>query len=370
MEAPRAVGRLEGLDFARGLAFLGMLVVNFHHAGGGVDPAAAALSGPLEGRAAAVFVTLAGVGVALRRARAADGAATRGALVRRALVFLAFGYAWAPFWSSDILHCYGAYLLLGALVIDLATPALCCVAFAFVWAFAVLYLHVPYWDSWSPTEGAYRDPWSVRGLVRGLLYDGWHPVSPWFAFFAGGLVLGRLLASGRALGARTAACAAAVALALEFGASRLDRTFAASAGDFGEFLPRLAQVRALFGTGPFPPGPLYVATAGAWAVAVVAASLAFAGRFPRAAAPTGAVGRTALTLYVAHVVLGVWPLQLWIGPAAGGTLILPFTAAFAAAAVLAASEWTERFGRGPLERLLRRVETLGAATSTSSPGPA
>lgn len=59
--------RLEGLDLARYLAFVGMVIVNFKIAMGAENEQGVVgfLTSALEGRAAATFVVLAGIGLGL-----------------------------------------------------------------------------------------------------------------------------------------------------------------------------------------------------------------------------------------------------------------------------------------------------------------
>ncbi len=65
--------RLDGLDFSRFLAFFGMVLVNFKVVAGatneGAFPWLATFHQSLEGRAAALFVLLAGVGIGLSAKR-------------------------------------------------------------------------------------------------------------------------------------------------------------------------------------------------------------------------------------------------------------------------------------------------------------
>ena len=115
--------RLDGLDVARGFAFIGMVLVNYGvvMAMGSRDPEwIRELREACTGRAAALFVLLAGAGLSLMICRAQERDAAQGArdarrvYARRALVLLIGGYAFYPFWEGDILHYYGVYLALGA----------------------------------------------------------------------------------------------------------------------------------------------------------------------------------------------------------------------------------------------------------------
>ena len=82
--------RLTGLDVARYLAFVGMVVVNFKvvtgavKAEGDVEAGLKAVAGALEGRAAAAFVILAGLGLGLASKARASGVVT----LRRSLFLL------------------------------------------------------------------------------------------------------------------------------------------------------------------------------------------------------------------------------------------------------------------------------------------
>ncbi len=122
--------RMPGIDMARALAILGMVLVNFRAKAGAT---AASLDGlnwvaeRAEGKAAALFLVLAGVGISLRscraRARPADWLRReRIALLERAAVLFVLGTMLLHVWNYDILHVYGLYLALAAAA--LAVPSL------------------------------------------------------------------------------------------------------------------------------------------------------------------------------------------------------------------------------------------------------
>lgn len=98
--------RLTGLDIARFLAFTGMVLVNFRIAAqvSGTNDWAAQITQLLEGRAAALFVVLAGVGITLANAPAK-------LMVKRALFLSAIGLLNQTIFEADILHYYGVYFL-------------------------------------------------------------------------------------------------------------------------------------------------------------------------------------------------------------------------------------------------------------------
>ena len=116
-------------------------------------------------------------------------------------------------------------------------------------------------------------------------------------------------------------------------------------------------MRELLGTAPLPPGPLYMLAAGASATAMLGAVLLATPLLTRArlAPALAAPGRQALTLYVAHILLGMGTLE------AMGRLDGSFTApqifaislGFCAIAALYGWAWSRIFRRGPQEALLR-----------------
>lgn len=119
-------GRIVGLDIARAFAMIGMVIVNFKVAMSAEDngaPWLKTIAAIFDGRAAATFVVLAGIGASLgsRRARESNNPAlqrsARITLAKRALFLFVLGWAFYPIWEADILHFYGRYLAIGSVVL-------------------------------------------------------------------------------------------------------------------------------------------------------------------------------------------------------------------------------------------------------------
>lgn len=363
---PSAAGRIEGYDLARAFAIFGMVIVNFkvvmtgvnwgQEGGGGFLGFA---TGLLEGRAAALFVILAGVGLTLgaRRAVASGDAgalsAARRRLWKRSAALFFGGLAFSLIWPGDILHFYGWYLGLGALMLAWADRRLLSAAAGFAAGFVLLLLLFDYEAGWEFETLTYTDFWTAAGQVRHLFFNGLHPVFPWTAFLAFGLWLGRRdlrrAEVRRALLIRGAAVALCAESASWFWLRRW--TAGASAED-AEIL------RALFGTEAMPPMPLYLLAAGGTAVAVIALSAGLSERFAGSAVHGAltAAGRLSLTIYVAQVLLGMGALEA-AGRLEGQSLefAVAMAALFYLSAVLFAALWTRRFRQGPLEAGLRRL---------------
>lgn len=137
----------------------------------------------------------------------------RGVLVTRAGFLLAFGYAWYPVWIGDILHWYGLFLLVGALLVG----TWWWVIGAAVAASLVVRPYLRVVEGWNDVVGfgSGTGPfWELEGQARNFFYNGWHPVSPWLGLFLVGMLVGRL----RADRTRTAILIGLAGLALWLGA--------------------------------------------------------------------------------------------------------------------------------------------------------
>jgi len=241
-----AGNRLQGLDLARFLAFVGMVIVNFQIVMGaeGGTGILATLTQALEGRAAASFVVLAGIGLGLSAQRAGFNQ-TLGLTVRRAAFLLVVGLINMLIFPADILHYYAFYFLFGALLLSLGLPALTGVIVALNVAAVVMILTLNYDAGWNWETYDYTGFWTPTGFVRNLFFNGWHPVVPWLGFFLFGIILSRLSLSDRR-----------VQLALAgLGGLALVGAELASAGLLSRFTG--TELAPLFTTSPVPPMPMY-----------------------------------------------------------------------------------------------------------------
>jgi len=392
--------RLDGLDLARALAVFGMVIVNFKVvmtlASGPDDmygylrfigmemfrPAPdpvwlVTFTKLFEGRASATFVTLAGVGIGLMAARVAgagqsvprngqsvprngqsvprngQGVPVRAKLLKRALFLLAAGLTYIAIWPGDILHYYGVYIALATLFLGASGRTLWTAALLAVFLFFAMLVTLDYEKSWNWLTLDYADFWTFSGFCRNTLFNGFHPLFPWIAFLFVGMWLAQRLATGGLNLKKLFWFALAAALASGIVSRRI---MGALKWDAETVDPETA--RALFGTASMPPNLFYMVAAGGTALAAISLSLGIAARWPETwwVKLLAATGRLALTLYVAHVVVGMGLLAA-IGRLEGQSLAFSVTCAlsFCALAVLFAALWTRSFKRGPLEWLMRRL---------------
>ena len=354
--------RITGYDFARSLAVFGMVTVNFNIVMG-ADKAGdhwlRQLTGLLEGRAAATFVVLAGIGLSLltQRARITNDAHritdSRKQLIKRAVFLFGVGLCYTPIWPADILHFYGIYIAVGALLLTASDRWLWSLAFGFIAIFVVFILIFDYEAGWNWETLSYSGFWTAEGMVRRLFFNGFHPVFPWTAFLLIGMWLGRQDMHNPKTRRKVFFGGIAVALFSESASWLLIRYFSANVSGLD-----VETVGALFGTEAIPPMPLYLFASGGVATTIIGLSLMLTERFPDAKwiKPFITTGQLSLTLYVAHVVIGMGLLDA-LGILENQTLPFAIGSAvvFCICAVIFSHFWRKRFERGPLEWGIRRI---------------
>ncbi len=339
------MGRLEGLDLARFFALVGMVIVNFDVVM--VNPLLVNDSGVasiLPGRAAALFVVLAGIGFGLA-AKNKPWEHTFRLTIKRFIFLLTLGLLNAAIFQADIIHYYAFYFLFGVLLLPLPNRYLAIVIFGLVLDFVLMAVFYNYDQGWDWANLHYQDFWSVSGFFRNLFFNGWHPVIPWLSFLILGIILSRITLKS----VRTQSNMLVIGLAVFFCSTWL-------ANRLGTLFSTIdPEAAVLFTTTPIPPMPLYLISAGSLAVAVTGLCLLMEPILKRhkILAIFTPVGRQTLTWYIAHIVLGMGTLEN-LGQINNQTTTQAlFTALlFCVMATLLAFLWNLKFRRGPLETLM------------------
>ena len=359
--ATASSGRIIGLDIARAFAIIGMVIVNFKVTMGAESAGPQwlrTLAAMFDGRAAATFVILAGIGASLgsRRARIGGSAVEQRTaqltLAKRALFLFVLGWAFYLVWPADILHFYGVYLAIGAIVLFAPNRRLLTLAAVAVVVSLVFIVSFDYFANWNLDDISYTGVASPGGFVRNLFFDGFHPVFPWVAFYLFGMWLGRTDLRDPTW-RRTLAIRAAIVVAATEAAAWV------VIGPKGSNLDDLADEswRWLFSVEPLPPLPLYLAAGAATAILVIVGSIWLGQWLPaRLSEPLVSTGQLALTIYIAHVIVGLGFLEE-LGRLENQTLAFAVwtSLVFSAAAVLFSWLIRKRYRRGPFEWLMRRV---------------
>jgi uncharacterized membrane protein YeiB len=348
--------RKPGPDVVRALAMLGVLMMNYHgylivrgaeRNGGALYDFFDPWTGPLSTRFAATFVLTAGVGVTLMtNSSIGDLERTlemRWRLVRRGLLLYGVGLLFDFVWAGTILPYYGAMFVLAAVLFTLRSRWIALIGVAA----ALAGWSLRWWmfereldersTAWLTNPGA-RSP---RGLLFDVFVNGTHPLLPWLAFFCAGIILGRMLDSDWWRPA-----AAGLGFLLYAGSLLAD-----SAADTDRLLVLLSD-------DPFQRGLAYAASALGTALLAFVVISWVADRY----SDTWVVdalqraGQMSLTIYLAHALafnLVVDTLDV-VEPRGIGTA-MACTIVFWLVATSAAVLYQRRHGRGPAERLYRRL---------------
>lgn len=342
--------RLLGLDLARFVAFVGMVIVNFKVVMVSEPVLASGLSlftDALEGRAAATFVVLAGIGLGLS---ASFGGTQNSVLttVKRALFLLIIGLLNTLIFSADILHYYAFYFLFGAFLLPLSNRLLVTAIVMINIVFVALLLSLDFDLGWNWQTLDYADFWTFSGFTRNLFFNGWHPVFPWLSFLLVGIMLSRLELSKRATQMKM----------IWYGLGGLISVELVSQGLIAAIGQGDKELVAILGTGPVPPMPLYILAGISAAMVAIGLCLRFANSLEKARVLKYLLpaGRQTLTLYFAHIFIGISALEAF-GMMGGQTLETAVFAAilFCAAAGIYAYFWAKVFRRGPVEAFMRWI---------------
>jgi uncharacterized membrane protein YeiB len=338
--------RIGGLDVARGLAVLGMFGAHLGDTGDlGWDPGT--WRALVDGRSSILFATLAGVSIALlsggrtpSTGRELARARTR-VLVRAAWVFAIGGVL-------ELLDTFVAVILgVYAVLFVLALPFLRWPPARLVLAAGVVALAAP---PLTLAVGQYATARDEEGNgFAFLLFTGYYPAAVWLAFVLVGLAVGRLDLGAARVHAGLVTGGAAAAVLGYLGGWLSTRELApgqdldgieAGFGSSGEWDPAWFA-----GAQPHSSTTFEVVGSGGVAVAVIGVCLVVADLLPRLTYPLASVGALALSVYSAQIVaiaaLDVDSADDW------GRWVR-----FTLTALLLATVWRLRLGRGPLERLL------------------
>lgn len=361
-------GRLLGIDLARAVALLGMMLAHLGPpwTGFGTPPLSDWLA---AGRAAPLFAVLAGLSIGLMTRLDPDGMGSWSAVVRRAVALLVIGLGLAALPDLTILvilPCYAVLIAATVLARGLSTRALAALAGAWcllspVALFGARHLvDEPISAVIQPSFGG-----GLAELPVSLLLWGGYPAIVWFGYVLVGLTVARLdlrsaavtrrLVVGGAVATIAALWVAAAALFLGVfrdatGEPRLEQLFVSPSA----FDP--LDATWFWAAGQHTSAPLNVIGSAGSAVLVIGLCLWIcrSTRAARLVSPLRAAGSMTLTLYVLHVVL-TWANRELDAGFTGGY----YREWWVQVLLLVTLAWLWRLiaARGPLEALVRWCST-------------
>ena len=357
--------RIAGYDFALSLALFGLVIAHFSHS---VDHSDFYLLRDLIQEGATIaFLILGGVGISLldkrnkRTNEAHRSADSRKRLIRRAAFLLVIGICCYSIWQDNFLCFFSICIAIGAMLLTASNRwlwliALLSLAIFFGFIFLVLDYSEMFrsWEAWLDSA-----PWTVEGMLSRLHLNGFHFIFPLTAFLLIGMWLGRREVPSPNV--RKTLFFGGITVTLVSSAPWLLMIYAPSLLRYVPLVPSRPSLSDISGSGVDPIVMLLAlfqlfAEYGT-AAAIIGGGLMLTERFPSAKGtkPFIATGQLALTLYVAHLIIGGVLLK------APGVLdkTLPYAIGsaviFCLCAVVFSHYWSKRFEHGPLEWGMRRV---------------
>lgn len=356
--------RIIGFDLARAIAIFGMVIVNFKIAMNAETGSSLLMlfTKLLEGRASALFVILAGVGVTCltNKARKSTNRSlvlkSRISLLKRGLLLITVGLIYTPIWEADILHFYGFYFLIAATIFMVNNKSLLVISLIIMMIFPVLMMLFNYEQNWNWSTLTYEHFWSLDGMIRHIVFNGFHPIFPWAAFLIFGMWVGRLELSQWMLRKQLLVGSLITLMITEFSFYFVKNTL----GDGRAIEITTEEITFLFSTSVIPPLPQYIISACSSAVVILIVCLYFSERFSESYITKwlSQTGQLALTLYVAHVIIGMGFLE-FIGRLENQTINFSLLSAmiFCIGGICFSIFWLKYFKHGPLEWLFRKISS-------------
>jgi len=358
---PCASKRILAYDRARAMALIGMVVVNSTKI---MDIRylkpwwADALIALITGRAAVVFVMLAGAGMAIAYDRAPERSRLllKMRLFVRALMLGIIGLFLLTVWSADILHFYTVYIFFGICLLGQRKEGLKKILGI------LLFLSLPVcaMATYEYEGGAFLGDLFNQGALalpaHYFFMSNYYPVLPWFCFFLVGMLFGRLErfpSESKLYRIFIGSCALFIAIEL-FSALLNDETIAGRWFDI-----EMPGWRAFSLSEAFPVGPLFVFSAGASGLALISFFRFLPERAQTSARPSPitAFGRMSLTVYLSHILIGHLFNRLFVsqGSSISSNQMIGFATAFILSGILFADRWMRHFKRGPVETILHEL---------------
>lgn len=345
--------RLAGIDLARALAMLGMLVEHTIQYPT-LEPKGVLWS--VYGRSAPLFVLLAGVGLTL--GTAGRRPLSRAMVVARAPFLLLVGMTLSLWVDGVILQSFALFFLVGVCLVRVPRVVLAVLTVACLVG-GPLYLTVLR-RAGDLTAFGYRSdvgfdglthPWT---LVRGLVLE-FYPAVIWLGFFFAGMLLGRFDLRSAGTGRRLFA-GASVAAALLFTIGWAgSRAYGPEPFPFSLAPASPTTWAEHWTTYGFSNAVGWAVSSTALALAVVGASLVLvelAGRWRRLLAPVVALGAMSLSFYVLHFAYLDTAWEAVKPHLTNTATYFLASVAFWVAFALVAQQWLRFLPRGPIELLV------------------
>ncbi len=353
--------RIIGINIARALAVIGMIIVNFKIVLGEIgNNALKTFAHIFDGKAAATFVVLAGVGLALmtnsviKNQNRKKLKIVKKRIIKRAICLCIIGLSYVPIWSAAIRHFYGIYMIATLPFINKKPKQALIAVLALIFIYPFLLTIYDYETGWNFITLEYKNLFTLKGFLRNLFYNGFHPVIPWTAFMLVGLWFGKQNISDKKFIKKALiinSCALIILQFISYGSIRIISKLS------GETIESLTEI---LGTNPMPPLPIYMLNGIFAALTIISASILISEQFKNSKIINALdkTGQLALTFYGAHVIIGIGiveainPSKLWKYSIEFSII---YALIFSLLCVLFSIVWLRYKKTGPLEFIMRKI---------------
>ncbi len=353
--------RIIGIDVARALAVIGMIIVNFKVVfGENGESWLKSFAHLFDGKAAATFVVLAGIGLALMTNSAIKDRnqeklkVAQKRILKRALFLFVVGLSYIWIWPADILHFYGIYMLVTLLFISRPLKQILVGSLGLILFYPILIMLFDYETGWNFEILAYTDFWTFNGFLRNLFYNGFHPVIPWTAFMLFGLWYGRQNLHDDKFIKKSGWISLGVFIVTQVLSIGLIQFLSKGNANAIEGLT------PLLGTDPMPPMPIYMINGISIAIVIISSCILLAKQYEnnKLIDALNKTGQLALTFYVAHVIFGMGIIEE-VGSLKLGEYSIEFSVIYALIfsflCIMFAQIWLRYKKSGPLEWVMRKL---------------
>jgi uncharacterized protein len=362
--------RIAGFDLARAYAIFGMFIVNYNIVFGNYYDSSVLgyVLSMFSGNSSTAFVILAGMGVSLLTWRPAvtpdERLRLRRLILRRSWFLFGLGLIFYVWWPADILHFYGGYMHLAALLLFVPQRWLLAAAAAAIAIWHILLVVIPYETGWDFSTLQYNDFWTIGGFLRNTLYNGWNPIFPWSAFFFFGMWLGRQDWQSTVFVKKSVIGSLIVVIPLQVAIYMAQKGFFSA--DFNFWLT----------ADYIPPMIPFMVSGAAFSVLLIAVFFWIGNRWGQHPwlQLMSQTGQMTLTHYIVHLTIGMMLLSGLTGQSyftattnvvkVGPLFILSFVVFWFALSVVFSHFWKKRFKNGPFETLMRRFDNWGTKEQT------
>jgi uncharacterized membrane protein YeiB len=353
--------RIIGIDVARALAVIGMIFVNFKVVFGEHGrPWVEYVASIFDGKAAATFVVLAGVGLALMTNSAInhrDKTKIKGVRIRiakRALFLFILGISYIAIWPADILHFYGIYMAITMVLLTRKENTILIAGIAIILVYPIILTFLNYETGWHFDTLDYQDFWTFKGFIRNLFFNGFHPVIPWTAFMLFGYWFGKQDLHNDKFVKKIFWMSTIIFISIQV-VSYLSISILSEGNQ-----EAVLELTEILGTKPMPPLPIYMLNGIAIAFALISGCILLGRKFENSFIidALNKTGQLALTFYVAHVIIGMGIIDL-INPSKTKSYSIEFSVIYAIVfsllCIVFAVIWKKYYNSGPLEWVMRKI---------------